>query len=362
MKDQATSVWYKNARLNGTIVDIEVRNGKFAQIGKTEEEGIDLGGKDVFAGLIDIHCHGAMGHDAFDPTPAHMEAISVYFAKNGVTTWYPTTGGSKEVILSMLQMPLDGLRGANMPGYHLEGPYLSPKSLGACAPESIKLPELADFAGYEAAKLITVAPELAGAIDYIRQTDMRVAIGHTTADYAMAIEAIEAGADCLTHTFNAMPPLHHREPGVIGAAIDKNIYVQVICDGVHLHKSVVTALYRIFGKERMILISDAVSGAGLPNGEYHKQGKYKRFICDGVIRNENGNLAGSASNLYMDVKKAIEFGIPREDAFYMASATPATYMGINKGRIEIGYDADFIVVDEENDLQMTVIGGEIFTA
>ena len=362
MKNQTTGVWYKNARLNGTIVDIEVRDGKFAQIGKTEEEGIDLGGKDVFAGLIDIHCHGAMGYDAFDPNPAHMEAISVYFAKNGVTTWYPTTGGSKEVILSMLQMPLEGLRGANMPGYHLEGPYLSPKSLGACAPETIKLPDLADFAGYEAAKLITVAPELVGAIDYIRQTDMRVAIGHTTADYATAIEAIEAGADCLTHTFNAMPPLHHREPGVIGAAIDKNIYVQVICDGVHLHKSVVTALYRIFGKERMILISDAVSGAGLPNGEYQKQGKYKRFICDGVIRNENGNLAGSASNLYMDVKKAIEFGIPREDAFYMASATPATYMGINKGRIEIGYDADFLVVDERNELLMTVIGGEIFTA
>jgi N-acetylglucosamine-6-phosphate deacetylase len=156
-----------------------------------------------------------------------------------------------------------------------------------------------------------------------------------------------------------MPPLHHREPGVIGAAIDRDIYVQVICDGVHLHRSVVTALYRIFGK-KMILISDAVSGTGLPNGEYMKQGRYRRFIRDGVIRNENGNLAGSASNLYMDVKKAIEFGIPREDAFAMASETPAAYMGLSKGRIEEGFDADFIVVDENNDLCLTVIGGEIF--
>jgi len=357
MKDRV--VLYKNARLGGQVVDLEVIDGRFGRIGALEGEGIDLGGKDVFAGLIDIHCHGAMGYDAFEPSREHMECMSIYFAQNGITTWYPTTGGSKEVILSMLEMPLAGLRGSNMPGYHLEGPYLSPKSLGACAPETIKLPELADFAGYEAAKLITIAPELEGAMEYIRATDAKVAIGHTTADYATAVEAIEAGADCLTHTFNAMPPLHHREPGVIGAAIDKNIYVQVICDGVHLHRSVVTALYRIFGK-RMILISDAVSGTGLPNGEYMKQGKYRRIIRDGVIRNEQGNLAGSASNLYMDVKKAIEFGIPREDAFAMASASPAEYMGLNKGRIETGYDADFIVVDEDNTLLTTVIGGEIF--
>ena len=350
-------IWYKNARVAGRLVDLQVVDGRFGIIGRTEENGIDLKGLDVFPGLVDIHCHGAVGYDAFEPD--HLEEMSIYFAKNGVTTWYPTTGGSKETILRMLKQPLDGMRGANMPGYHLEGPYLSPKSLGACDPDSIKLPDLDDFAGYDNVKLITIAPELEGAMEYIRGTDARVAIGHTTADYETAVAAIEAGASCLTHTFNAMPPLHHREPGVIGAAIDKDIYVQVICDGVHLHRSVVTALYRIFGK-KMMLISDAVCGTGLPNGEYLKQGKHLRIIKDGVIRNANGNLAGSASNLYMDVKKAIEFGIPREDAFYMASASPAEYMGLNKGRIETGYDADFLVVDDENNLRMTVIGGEIF--
>ncbi len=354
-----TVIRYKNARLNGQLVDLEVVDGKFSVIGKIDGDGIDLGGKDIFPGLVDIHCHGAMGYDAFEPD--HLEIMSVYFAQNGITTWYPTTGGSKETILRMLQQPLTGMRGANMPGYHLEGPYLSPQALGACAAETVKLPELADFAGYDNVKLITIAPELEGAMEYIRGTDARVAIGHTRADYDTAIAAIEAGASCLTHTFNAMPPLHHREPGVIGAAIEKDLYVQVICDGVHLHKSVITALYRIFGK-KMMLISDAVCGTGLPNGEYWKQGKYKRFIRDGVIRNENGNLAGSASNLYMDVKKAIEFGIPREDAFFMASTSPAEYMGLNKGRIVIGYDADFLVVDDHNDLLTTVIGGEIFEA
>ncbi len=352
--------WYKNARLHGKLVDIEVCDGRFGKIGKTSHDGIDLQGRDVFPGLVDIHCHGAMGYDVMGDTQ-HLEIMSIYFAKNGITTWYPTPGGSVEDILPMLNTSLEGFKGANMPGYHLEGPYLSPKALGACAPESVKNPDPADFAAYDNVKLITVAPELEGAMDYIKATNARVAIGHTTANYETAIAAIEAGASCLTHTFNAMPPFHHREPGVIGAAIEKDLYVQVICDGVHLHKSVVIALYRIFGK-KMMLISDAVCGTGLPNGEYLKQGKYKRFIKDGVIRTEQGNLAGSASNLYMDVKKAIEFGIPREDAFYMASTSPSIYMGINKGKIETGYDADFIVVDENNDLLTTIIGGKIFIA
>ena len=339
-------------------MDFGVRDGKFSFIGKTEEEGIDLGGRDVFPGLIDIHCHGAVGYDVLGDA-SHLEEMSVFFAQNGITTWYPTTGGSKEEILNVIKTPLTGIRGCHMPGYHLEGPYLSPKSLGACAPDSIKNPDLSDFEGYDAVKLITIAPELEGALEYIRNTKAHVAIGHTTADYDTAMRAIEAGADCLTHTFNAMPPLHHRNPGVIGAAIDGNIYAQVICDGVHLHKSVVKALYRIFGK-KMILISDAVRGLGLPDGEYLKQGRYRRIIKDGVIRTPEGNLAGSASHLYTGVKKAIEFGIPREDAFYMASGAPAEYMGLNKGRIEIGYDADFLVVGADNELIHTVISGEIF--
>lgn len=353
------SVQYKNARINGRLTDIRIEDGRFCSFEKTEQDGIDLSGRDVFPGLIDLHCHGAMGYDVLGDTE-HIETISTYLAENGITTWFPTTGGSKETILKMLNTPLDGYRGANLPGYHLEGPYLSPHSLGACAPDSIKLPDLEDFAGYDNVKRITMAPELEGAIDYIRGTKATVTIGHTKADYATALAAIDAGASSLTHTFNAMPPFHHREPGPIGAAIERDLYVEVICDGVHLHKSVVIALYRIFGKDRMILISDAVAGTGLPDGEYFKQGRYRRIIKDGVIRTENGNLAGSASNLLMDVRKAIEFGIPRKDAFYMASATPAAYMGLNKGRLEVGYDADFIVVDSDNQLLTTVIGGKIF--
>ena len=352
---------YKHARVGGELVDLTVVDGKFAAIGCTDEDGIDLGGRDVFPGLIDIHCHGAMGYDVLGGTE-ELERMSVYFASRGITTWYPTTGGSKENILRVMRgLSLDGVRGANMPGFHLEGPYLSTEALGAISADSVKLPEIEDFAEFDSVKLITIAPELPGALEYIRATKARVAMGHTAADYQTAMAAIEAGASCVTHTFNAMTPLHHREPGVLGAAIDGDIWVQVISDGVHLHPSVVKMLYRTFGK-KMILISDAVSGTGLPDGVYMKQGKYPRRIVDGTIRTESGRLAGSASDLYRDVKKAIEFGIPREDAFYMASTAPAEYMGLNKGRIEVGYDADFIAVDENCDPHTVVIGGEIFRA
>lgn len=351
---------YKNACLNGHTVDLVIVDGKFAAIGQTDETGIDLGGLDVFPGLIDIHCHGAMGYDVMDGEVG-LEKMNVYFASRGITTWYPGAGGSAERMRKILRTSLEGVRGANMPGFHLEGPYLSPNALGAISEESIKLPDLADFAEFDNVKLITLAPELPGALDYIRSTPARVAIGHTAADYQTAMAAIEAGASCVTHTFNAMTPLHHREPGVLGAAIDGDIWVQVISDGVHLHPSVVKMLYRTFGK-KMILISDAVSGTGLPDGTYLKQGKYPRQIVDGTIRTSTGRLAGSASDLYRDVLKAIEFGIPREDAFYMASTAPATYMGLNKGRIETGYDADFIAVDAGNQLRTVVIGGQIFTA
>ena len=351
---------YKNARVGGRAVDLTVEDGKFTVIGQTEEQGIDLHGLDIFPGLIDIHCHGAMGYDILSGDE-ELERMNVYFASRGITTWYPTTGGSADNIRRILRTPLSDVRGANMPGFHLEGPYLSPDALGAIAAESIKLPDISDFAEFDNIKLITLAPELPGALDYIRATAARVAIGHTTADYATAMAAIEAGASCVTHTFNAMTPLHHREPGVLGAAIDGDIWVQVISDGVHLHPSVVKMLYRTFGK-KMILISDAVSGTGLPDGVYLKQGKYPRRIENGTIRTSTGRLAGSASDLYRDVCKAIEFGIPREDAFYMASTAPAEYMGLNKGRIENGYDADFIAVDAENSIHTVVIGGEIFTA
>ena len=153
-----------------------------------------------------------------------------------------------------------------------------------------------------------------------------------------------------------MPPLHHRNPGVIGAAIAKNIYVQVICDGIHIHPSVVMMLYKTFGPDRMILISDSMRATGLADGTYDLGG-LNVTVAGGTARLADGTLAGSIATLNDCVKKAIEFGIPELDAYKMASETPAKLLGVDKGKLEIGYDADFIAVDQDNNVIKTVVNG-----
>ena len=207
--------------------------------------------------------------------------------------------------------------------------------------------------------MVTLAPELCGSDEFIKKCTSVVSIGHTDCDYNTACNAINSGAKCLTHTFNAMPPLHHRNPGPIGAAIDKNIYVQVICDGLHIHPSVIRTLYRLFGKERMILISDSMRATCLSDGEYEFGGQ-TITVTNGVARTPEGAIAGSTSTLIQCVKKAIEFGISEEDAFYMASRTPAVLMGENKGLIKEGFDADLISVDDNLNIDKVIINGEIF--
>jgi N-acetylglucosamine-6-phosphate deacetylase len=197
--------------------------------------------------------------------------------------------------------------------------------------------------------MVTLAPELAGAEAFItscRAHGISVALGHTRADYETARRAFRLGADNLTHTCNAMPPLLHRAPGPIGAALTEGAYVQVISDGVHLHPAMVLSLYRMFGAERMILISDSMRATGLPDGEYDLGGQ-SMTVSGGVARTHDGALAGGTTPLYACVLRAISFGIPAEEAFRMASDTPARLLGLNKGRIEVGYDADFCLVGED---------------
>ncbi len=349
------------------MTDLEVTDGIFSAIGQIDGAGIDLGGNDVFPGLIDIHCHGANGYGVYGVADEliveSLQNISAYYAQNGITTWYPTTAAPAEKLSYILSLDFDSFCGAHVAGLHLEGPYLSPNKPGAIHPDNMRLPKSTDFASYDKIKFITVAPELDGALDYIKEMKdtVKISLGHTCSDYETAIKAIKNGADCINHAFNATPPLHHRDTGVIGAAIDTDSYVEVISDGVHLHPAIVKMLYRTFGRDRMIMVSDTVAGAGLPDGEFVIDGR-TRYIRDGVIRNAKGNLAGSWCHLMEDVRRAITFGIPRADAYYMASTTPATYMGINKGKIEVGYDADFVVVTEHDELVHTVIDGEIFVA
>ncbi len=352
------STIYKNAKVFGTLTDIEVKGGKFYTIGKCAEDGIDLHGNKVYPGLVDIHTHGCIGYDTMDAV--YLNEMSCHQAKSGVTSWYPTTMTMPfDSLKRVTDIDITQIKGANVLGFHMEGPYISPKYKGAQNEDYIKKPDIEEFSKYKNAKLVTIAPEIEGSMEFIKNCDAVVCIGHTDADYDTAIEAIENGAICLTHTFNAMPPLNHRQPSVIGAAIKKNIYVQLICDGLHIHESVVTALYRIFGPDRVVLISDSLSATGMNDGEYELGGQ-KVTVKNRVARVPSGAIAGSTSTLMDCVKKAIEFNIPEEDAFKMASATPSELMGINKGKIKVGYDADFIVIDDNYNVIKTVIGGKEF--
>lgn len=345
---------YKNA--NGGTCDIVVEDGRIVYLGKVDEDGIDLHGDTVYAGLIDIHTHGCMGYDTMDG--GHLTEMSRFLAQNGVTAWLPTTMTmDADSIAAVTNAPIvNAPDAAQVLGFHMEGPYIAERYKGAQNAAFIQNPDIDAFRRFENVKMVTIAPELDGSMAFIKQCDAVVSLGHTACDYDTAMRAIDAGANCLTHTCNAMPPLLHRDPGPIGAAAEAGAYAQVICDGLHIHKSMILALYRMFGPERMILISDSMRATGMPDGEYDLGGQ-KMTVKNRVARTADGALAGSTSTLLDCVKTAISFGIPADKAFAMASKTPADLLGLNKGKIAVGYDADFITVNEQYDVTRTVIAG-----
>lgn len=348
---------YKNACINGKRVDIEAIDGKISYIGKTDKDGFDLKNRKVFAGLVDIHSHGCIGFDTMDGN--HLDEMSAFMAKNGVTSWLPTTMTmDMDTIKSVVNGKIPNSKGAEVLGYHLEGPYISAKYKGAQNEKYIIPPDINEFEKLEHIKMVTLAPELENAFDFIKKCEAVVSIGHTDCDYECAKKAIRLGAKCLTHTFNAMPPIHHRTPGPIGAAFDENIFIQVICDGIHIHPSVIRLLYKLFGAARMILISDSMRATGLSDGGYEFGGQ-KITVKNSVARTQDGAIAGSTSTLLNCVKKAIEFGIPERDAFKMAAQTPCGLLGIKKGKIKVGYDADFISLDDNYNVEDIVIRGEL---
>ena len=286
-----------NANIFGEIKNIVIEEGKITAItDKSTENDLDAKGRRVIPGLIDVHTHGSMGYDTMD---ADFEPMCRYYAEKGTTSFLPTTMTMDYNSLMAVCNAKTDFLGAEILGFHFEGPYINIKYKGAQNEKHIKKPSIEEFRTFSNVKMITVAPETEDCLEFIKEISKEcvVSIGHTDCDYETAIKAIDNGAVSLTHTFNAMPPLHHRNPGPIGAGAEKGIYAQIICDGFHISKPVILAAYRMFGPDRLTLISDSIRPAGLPDGEYESGGLAVK-VENKSIRLLDGVIAGSYACLW----------------------------------------------------------------
>lgn len=336
------------------------------------EQGIDAYGFWVAPGLIDLHVHGAAGHDAMDATPQALQEMARFFAQHGVTSYLATTvSAPAESILRAIKNarttapPQDG---AQHLGIHIEGPYLNAGFRGAQPTAYLRPPAAQEVEAWLTSgvvRLITLAPELDGALELVErcaQAGVETAVGHSGASYEQVLAAADRGLRQASHTFNGMPPLHHRTPGVLGAVLsDDRIYAQVIADGVHVHPSVVRLLVRAKGSGRVILITDSTRAAGLGDGEYELADQPIR-VRDGVARTPEGGLAGSTITLDAALRNVLRFsGIPLWEGLRMATAVPAEAMGWagRGGALAPGADADVILLDEKLNVRLTLVGGRV---
>lgn len=361
----------------GPAENILIVNGRIAAIlppDATIPGGItpiDARGMFITPGFIDIHTHGCAGADVMDASPDALTAFAKAKAKEGVTGFLPTVTAATRGAISLAVSTLkdyDPAGGAEILGLHLEGPSLNTEKAGALPTSGIRPIDPFEYSSYFASglvKLITIAPEQTGALELIsqgRSQGIVFSIGHTRATYEQAKLAVDAGATSATHLFNAMDPLHHRDPGAIGAVLDDpRFYAEIIADGVHLHPAIIRLVVKVKGPERLVLVTDSIRASGMPDGETTLAGE-KVTVKDGIARTQAGALAGSTLTLDQALRNFITFtGLPLPEAVRTVTSTPATLLGLTekKGAIAVSKDADLVMLDPSLNVTGTILHGEI---
>lgn len=355
--------------------DLVIRDGRvvFGAAPLPEEEVLDVQGAYALPGLVDIHFHGAVGHDFCDADEAGLQAIADFEASKGVLAICPATMTFDEEILNGIMdvaAAHKNERGADLVGINMEGPYISPNKVGAQNPKYVMGADAGMFRRLQERsggliKLVDIAPEVEGNLDFIRDchNETRISIAHTCADYDTAKAAFAAGASHMTHLYNAMPGITHRDPGPIIAALEEGAEVELITDGVHIHPAMVRFTFNTFGDDHVILIADSMMACGLPDGEYSLGGQAVTVRGPRATLTEHpGTIAGSATCLYDCMKHAVlDMGVPLASAVRAASLNPARSIGIDAdyGSLEAGRWGNVILADEQLNILKVIRKGEV---
>ena len=366
----ASAVWTPEEELRPGWVELEGEQIAAVGAGEPPRGGrrLDARGLILCPGFVDIHIHGALGHDLF---AGAVPGVSAGLPRFGCTAYLPTTVtapweetlAAVAALAAAVERPPAGARPA---GLHLEGPFLNPLRRGMQAAEHMRPPSAADLdallaAGRGQVRTVTLAAELPGgaaAVARLAAGGVRVALAHSDATYAQAVAAADAGASHVTHCFNAMRPLHHREPGLAGAALDlPALSAEVIADGIHVHPAVLRLLWRVKGWRRLALVTDAMAGAGAPEGLYRFGGQ-EVTVAGGSARLADGTLAGSVLTMDRAVRVMVEAGLPAREAVGMATLAPAAAAGLRGvGRLAPGCRADLVALHPELHVAWTMIAG-----
>jgi N-acetylglucosamine-6-phosphate deacetylase len=356
--------------------ELVIENGRIATVRqRTDEVGVrDLGRRPVLPGYIDLHVHGGGGAQCNTDAPDQVLSMARFHATHGTTALLATTVSARleelEAALAAIAACTKHSGAAAVLGAHLEGPFISRRRAGAMDPTAFIDPDQRSLqrllqAGDGTVRMMTTAPELPGGLDMIRAlvaAGVIASVGHSDATYEQTRAAVDAGARCATHTFNAMPPLHHREPGLLGAVLDLDeLSCELICDGIHVHPATLRLAFRAKGLSRVTLVTDAMQAAGMPDGEYRVGGAAVTVLGGRAEIAGGGSIAGSTLTMDAAVSNAIRFlGISLEQAAVLASGNPARLLQIDhrKGAIAPGFDADLTILDDDLRACGTLVAGE----